>query len=103
SPRLLNWVTRGASSVDPAQLGDMTVSMLQGELGHQRKELEKLVAWLHNEVKPDVVHLSNTMQLGFARLLHRRGGPPVVCALSGEDIFLEKLRAPYYTQARALL
>ncbi len=103
SPRLLNWVTRGAASVDPAQLGDMTVSMLRGELGHQRKELEKLVSWLLDEVKPDVVQLSNTMQLGFARLLAQRCGPPVICALSGEDIFLEKLRPPYYDEARELL
>jgi glycosyltransferase involved in cell wall biosynthesis len=103
NPRLLKWVTRGASSIDPAQLGDMTVSMLQGERGHQRKELEKLVTWLLSDVKPQVVHLSNTMQLGFARLLAQRCGPPVVCALSGEDIFLERLKPPYYQQARDLL
>jgi glycosyltransferase involved in cell wall biosynthesis len=103
NPRLLNWVTRGASSVDPAQLGEMTVSMLRGEQGNQRKELDKLVTWLLSEVKPEVVHLSNTMQLGFARLLAQRCGPPVVCALSGEDIFLERLTAPYYQQARDLL
>lgn len=103
SPRLLNWVTRGAASVDPTQLGDMTVSMLRGEQGNQRKELDKLVTWLLKDVKPQVVHLSNTMQLGFARLLAERCGPPVVCALSGEDIFLEKLKSPYYEQARQLL
>jgi glycosyltransferase involved in cell wall biosynthesis len=103
NPRLLNWVTRGAASVDPAQLGEMTVSMLRGEEGNQRKELDKLVTWLLSEVKPEVVHLSNTMQLGFARLLAQRCGPPVVCALSGEDIFLERLTPPYYQQARELL
>src|SRR5688500_10805603 len=38
-PALLRFATRRASSVDPAKLGDMTVSMLRGELGNQRKEL----------------------------------------------------------------
>ncbi|WP_442485453.1 glycosyltransferase family 4 protein [Aeoliella sp. SH292] len=102
-PWLLNMATRGGPSVDPSKLGDMTVSMLQGELGHQRKELVKLVDWLLDEVKPEVVHLSNSMLLGFARLIAERCGPPVVCSLSGEDIFLEKLTPPYYEQARELL
>jgi glycosyltransferase involved in cell wall biosynthesis len=103
SPALLERATRGAASVDPTQLGDMTVSMLRGESGNQRKELEKLVHWLLVEVKPDIVHLSNSMQLGMARELRRQCGPPVVCQLSGEDLFLEKLSSPHYEQARAQL
>jgi glycosyltransferase involved in cell wall biosynthesis len=103
SPALLNLATRGAGSVDPTKLGDMTVSMLRGEQGNQRKEIEKLVHWLIHDVKPDIVHLSNALQLGMARLLRERCGPPVVCQLSGEDVFLEKLPPPHYDEARALL
>lgn len=103
NPALLRLATRNASSVDPAKLGDMTVSMLRGELGNQRKELDKLVDWLVDDARPDVVHLSNSMMLGLARLIKQRGGPPIVCSLSGEDIFLEKLTAPHYEQARQLL
>jgi glycosyltransferase involved in cell wall biosynthesis len=102
-PALLKRLSRRASTVDPAQLGDMTVSMLRGETGHQRKELEKLAHWLVNEARPDVVHLSNSMQAGMARVLRQRSGPPIVCQLSGEDLFLEKLPPPHYDQARALL
>jgi glycosyltransferase involved in cell wall biosynthesis len=102
-PVLLNAATRGGPSVDPSKLGAMTVSMLRGELGFQRKELVKLVDWLLAEAKPDVVHLSNSMLLGFAKMIADRGGPPVVCTLSGEDLFLEKLVSPYYEQARELL
>ena len=43
------------------------------------------------------------MQLGMARMLRERSGPPVVCQLSGEDLFLEKLPPPHYDEARALL
>jgi glycosyltransferase involved in cell wall biosynthesis len=89
--------------VQPAQLGDMTVSMLRGEAGNQRKEVDKLVDWLINEVRPDVVHLSNSMMIGMARMLKEKYGPPVICQLSGEDLFLEKLVPPHYEQARSLL
>ncbi|MCH7750673.1 MAG: glycosyltransferase, partial [Planctomycetes bacterium] len=102
-PALLGSLGGRASSVDPAQLGDLTVSMLRGEAGNQRKELDKLVDWLLEEVRPDVVHLSNSMMLGLARRIGQRCGPPVVCSLSGEDIFLEKLQQPHYDQARELL
>ena len=102
-PRLLAALSQRSAAIDPKALGGMTVSMLAGELGNQRKELEKLVHWLLTDVRPDVVHLSNSMQLGMARLLAERCGPPVVCQLSGEDLFLEKLVPPFYDQARALL
>jgi glycosyltransferase involved in cell wall biosynthesis len=102
-PVLLERLSGMAGSVDPKQLGDMTVSMLRGEAGNQRKELEKLIHWLVTDIKPDVVHLSNSMQIGMARMLRARSGPPVVCQLSGEDLFLEKLSPPHYEQARTLL
>ena len=102
-PALLHLVAGRGASVDPSKLGPMTVSMLQGELGNQRKELDALVDWLLEEVQPDVVHLSNSMMLGLARRISERCGPPVVCSLSGEDVFLEKLQPPYYEQARKLL
>jgi glycosyltransferase involved in cell wall biosynthesis len=102
-PGLLRAVTKGAAGTDPEHLGDLTVSMLSGDEGRQSKELEKLVRWLSDEVKPDVVHISNSMLLGMARRFRQELRVPVVCSLTGEDIFLEKLSPPYYEQARALL
>jgi glycosyltransferase involved in cell wall biosynthesis len=102
-PALLRLLSGRGASVDPAQLGALTVSMLQGELGNQRKELDQLVDWLCDQLQPDIIHFSNSMMLGLARTIQQRGGPPVVCSLSGEDLFLEKLRPPYYQQARELL
>jgi glycosyltransferase involved in cell wall biosynthesis len=103
NPALLNSLSGRAGSVDPTKLGDLTVSMLRGEAGNQRKEVEKLVHWLLADIKPDIIHLSNSMQLGMVRTIRDRGGPPVVCQLSGEDLFLEKLPPPHYERARQLL
>ena len=102
-PWLLRLATSGAASVDPAKLGGLTVSMLRGEEGNQAAQLDQLVDWLVDEARPEVVHLSNSMLLGMARRIADRCGPPVVCALSGEDLFLEALDPPHYEEARALL
>src|SRR5260370_11462861 len=40
--RLLAWVSRFAVNTRYEDLGGLTVSMLQGEHGHQRKEVKKL-------------------------------------------------------------
>ncbi len=101
-PELIRLATRMGPAVDPEKLGDLTVSMLHGETGRQKKELDKLILWLQEEARPQVVHLSNAMLLGMARRI-RALGVPVVCTLSGEDIFLEKLREPFYSQARQAL
>lgn len=99
----LKLATANAGSVDPGKLGGLTVSMLRGEEGHQARQLDELVDWLVDVARPDVVHLSNSMLLGMARRIAQRCGPPVVCALSGEDLFLEALLPPHYEEARALL
>lgn len=94
SPRLLAWLSGRTGSARPADLGPLTVSSLEGEAGHQRKEVRKLVQWLAHEVRPDVVHLSNALLLGLAREIRRRLGARVVCTLSGEDLFIDQIPEP---------
>ncbi len=94
-PRLLSWIARRGSTIDPAELGDLTLSVLEGEQGRQRKELEKLVAWLETDFRPDIVHITNSMLVGLARRIKQRLGVPVLCSLQGEDLFLESLAEPF--------
>ena len=99
STALLKWVSRYTSSTDARELGPLTVSVLQGEEGKQKKELYKLIEWLKEEYKPEIVHLNNSMFVGFARDIKKELGRPVLCSLQGEDIFLEDLPEPYKSQA----
>jgi glycosyltransferase involved in cell wall biosynthesis len=102
SPSLLRWAASRSASVRPEQLGPLTVSMLEGEQGRQRKEVTKLIRWLADR-RPDIVHLNNVMLVGVAREITRRLGAAVVCSLTGEDVFLERLPEPYHGQAMELL
>ncbi len=100
---LLNSLGRFSGSTSAEDLGSLTVSVLQGELGPQKKELKKLIHWLKEDFKPDLVQLTNSMFLGMAREIKRELGVPVLCALQGEDIFLEGLTEPYHSDALKLL
>jgi glycosyltransferase involved in cell wall biosynthesis len=103
APGLINWATRHSVSIDPADLGDLTVAMMEGEQGNLRKELVKLVRWLEQDVKPDVVHLSNMLLLAMAGEIGRRLKVPIVCSLSGEDVFLERIPEPHYSEVKRLM
>jgi len=94
-PALLDRVAALGASTSATDLGALALSMLQGEAGRQRKELTRLVEFLRTEIRPDVVHLTNSMFLGCAAALTRDLGVPVVCSLQGEDLFLDALVPPY--------
>ena len=81
--RLLRFVGKmaGKASTDAKDLGALTLSMLEGEKGHQARELQKLVDFLYEIVQPDVVHLSFTLFAGFARQIQDELGIPVVIPL----------------------
>lgn len=113
TPRFLDrlfdsrWALRLASrrsvSTNPQMLGEMTVSMLKGENGHQRKELEKMLDWLKQEPPFDIISLPYTLLIALAKPLKEALGRPVFCTLQGEDLFLEGLREPYRTEALELI
>lgn len=101
--RLLRFVSRFSASTNAHDLGALTWSMLEGENGLQKKELEKLVLWLEEILQPDIVHLSHSLFAGFARQIKQRLGVPVVASLSGEDLFFDELEEPWYSRVRQTL
>lgn len=99
SPFLLRRLTANPSAIDARELGELTLSMLRGEAGRQKAELEELVRFLRDEYQPEIVQLTNSMLLGLARRIKQElPQVRVVTALQGEDIFLEDLRPPYREQ-----
>ncbi len=68
---LLGFVSRWAAKTDAEELGELTVSMLKGAHGHQRKEIGKLVSWLANDLKPEIVNLTNVLLSGLVGEIKR--------------------------------
>src|SRR5436309_4640307 len=103
-PALLRWVSRFAVKTRAEELGELTVSMLQGEHGRQSKEVDKLVAWLAEEARPEVVNLTNALLSGMVhRLKQALPGVPVLCSLQGDDIFTEHLPEPHRSRVLDLV
>jgi glycosyltransferase involved in cell wall biosynthesis len=92
-PRLLRWVSRFAVKTQADRLGPLTVSMLKGKDGKQRKEIAKLLQFLKNDVRPDAILLSNVLISGMVPELRKALGVRMFGILQGDDIYLEALPA----------
>ena len=103
SKTALNLATRRSISTNPKTLGEMTVSVLKGEGGFQRKEIDKFLDWVKDEAPPDVVNLPYTLLLGLAEPIKQALKAPILCTLQGEDLFLDNLQEPYRTQSLNLI
>lgn len=104
STPMLNLASRRSISTSPKMLGELTVSMLKGEAGFQKKEVMKFIDWLGNEAEvPDIISLPYTLLLGLAKPIKEALKRPIVCTLQGEDLFLEGLHEPYRTEAKDLI
>jgi glycosyltransferase involved in cell wall biosynthesis len=103
APGVIKAFTSGSISVDAKQLGALTVSTLRGEDGHQRREIEKLLDFLKDEPRPDIVNIPYTLLIGLAAPLRRVLNCPIVMTLQGEDLFLEAMTDPYRAAALELV
>jgi glycosyltransferase involved in cell wall biosynthesis len=96
--RLIQVLASDRLATSGHEVGKMTLSLLRGELGHQRKELQQMVGWIKDHVRPDLVSLTNALISGCVSLIKEELGIPVLVTLQGEDLFLEETPEPYRTQ-----
>jgi glycosyltransferase involved in cell wall biosynthesis len=97
STSLLRWAAQHSHMTSAREHGEMTLEMLHVAKSRFRKEWDKLLDWLEQSEKPDLVCLSNALLAGFASEMKRRLGAPVVLFFQGEDGFLDGLPEPFRT------
>lgn len=98
SKPLLKMAASMAGSTNAKGLEEMTVSMLLGEDGEQQEELERLVDWMEEHCKPDIVHISNALLLGLAHRIKEKLNVPIVCSLQDEDIWVDVMQPAFREQ-----
>lgn len=92
-----------AGSTNAKGLEEMTVSMLLGEEGKQKEELERMVDWICENLQPDVIHISNALLLGLARRIREKAGVPVICSLQDEDVWVDAMKPGFQDQVWKLM
>ena len=95
SPFFLKLAAKAAGTTNASGTEKLTISMLKGENGSQKQEFQRLSSWLVNDIKPDIIHISNILLIGLASSLKSLSkNIPVVCSLQDEDQWLCEFREP---------
>lgn len=95
APPILRWAAGKAGTTQAGGLGAMTYSVLEGQDGRQRHQLDQLITWLKTQPPPDIIHISNALLLGLAPALRKNFPAKIVCTLQDEDRWLDDLPAPW--------
>lgn len=86
---LLRLAARFSGMTNARDLGKTLISMLEGPDGNQAKEIDRLVEYMTQVEKPDVLVLSSVLLAGMAPTLKERLKIPIVCILQGEGGFID--------------
>ena len=86
---MLKFAAKMSGSTNATGLEEMTISMLMGEEGKQKEELERMTDWMAEHCKPDVIHISNALLLGLAHQIKKKLNVPIVCSLQDEDVWVD--------------
>jgi len=100
---LLGWVSRYAVKTESSELAELFLSMLRGGQGNQSKEIDKLVLWLRDDVRPEIINLTNVLLSGIVPKLRAALKAPILATLQGDDVFLEGLPEDSRRQALELI
>lgn len=93
-----------AGSTNAKGLEEMTISMLMGEEGKQKEELNRMVSWMAEYLSPDVIHLSNALLLGLApKLKQEFPNAILVCSLQDEDVWVDAMKDSFKDKIWALM
>jgi glycosyltransferase involved in cell wall biosynthesis len=94
-PGIVKWLSKRSSSTNAADLGSLTIDLLKGHQGPQRQEIQELIQYLVNDLRPDVILFSNALLSGIVPELRRQFSGRLCCLLQGDDIFLDALPEPW--------
>ncbi len=95
SDRMLHMAAKMSGSTEASGLEEMTLSMLRGEEGRQAAELDQLILYLRDKIKPEVVHLSNALLLGIVNRVREAIGCKVICSLQDENEWIDPMKQNY--------
>ncbi len=95
SPRVIRWATGRSVGNDARELGELTLSLLQGEFGPHRQAIRELAHFIGEELRPEALIFSNALLVGALHEIRECWDGTVLCMLQGDDVFLDSLPVEY--------
>lgn len=99
SAPMLRMAARRSGTTNTEGLEDMTLSMIKGDRAFPEIELKRLVNYISENAKPDIIHLSNALVIGLSKQLKRHLDVRIVCSLLNEDDWINEMAEPYQSEA----
>ena len=99
SPAVLRLASHFSGTTSAKGMEQMTLSMIKGSDKHFEYQPEKLINWIMNHDRPDIIHLSSSLLIGIAKALKSQINIPVVCSLQDEEIWVDSLESKYAQEA----
>ena len=96
---MLKIAAKQAGTTRTEGLENLTLNMIKGDNSIRDNEVDRLVAYLVKDSKPDTIHLSNALIIGLASQLKKRLDIKVICSLQNEDDWIEEMIEPYRSKA----
>jgi glycosyltransferase involved in cell wall biosynthesis len=100
---MLRMAAKRAGTTRTEGLEDMTLNMIKGENAFPDAELQRLVDYICKDGKPDIIHLSNALIVGLARLIKEKIDVKIVCSLLNEDDWIDEMAEPFQSGAWKLI
>ncbi len=100
---MLRFAAHKAGTTRPEGMEDLTLNMISGENAFREKEVDRLISYLIQTGKPDVIHLSNALIVGLAHHLKKKMDVKVICSLLNEDDWIDEMAEPYRGMAWKLI
>ncbi|MCL2415119.1 MAG: glycosyltransferase family 4 protein [Bacteroidales bacterium] len=99
SPTVLRLASHFSGTTSAKGMENMTLSMIKGDDKNFAGQVEKIIHWIENHERPDIIHLSTSMLIGIAKAIKNRINIPIVCSLQDEEVWLDSLEERYAREA----
>ena len=86
------FTSRKPIQVEAENLGNLTLSILEGENGNQKRSFNKAFKWIQEEAKPEILNFSNLLIAGLAPKFKSETNLPIVVTLQGDDLFINDFK-----------
>jgi len=99
APFVLRLASHFSGTTSAKGMENMTLSMIKGDDKNFAMQIEKIIEWVENTERPDVIHLSTSMLIGIAKAIKNRLNILIACSLQDEEVWLDSLEEKHAREA----